>query len=543
MDSFVERLDQLFVDDGPELESPIGLEELAGLLSALEPQLLAVCTERGHLVAATQSERQSPLSWREIRDKITTGLRPESDQRHAPNWRLADAETGPDAEPLLLLGWLGRVPTSLPASQMAALTVAGRTVLRNVALARTGEDAQRRLEHLKNQHEVLQSSHRENLAELLAQREENARREQEYVKNLEAEVERRSRALREALVQAEMANDAKSAFLANVSHEVRTPMTAILGYVDLLRDSDVDPDELREYVAIIEENSQTLLRLIDDLLDVSQIETDSVSLEKSTFYLSNLLQGVLESTREKAHEKGLTITSAWIGDEDFPVRADAARLRQAILNLVDNAIKFTEKGSVQIQGQFRSLSGADFVIVDVKDTGIGMTREQADGLFETFTQADSSATRKFGGAGLGLPIARNLAQAMGGDVTCRSELGRGSNFRITVRIDRAPEDETAPTAAKVPSAHADDFDLHELVEEFLAEVPARFDAIVTSLDQDDGAAAVELANQLAQEADAAGYPLLATSLGELAALGVGRPSTDVPQVATIRALLPRLSVM
>lgn len=439
MDSFVEHLDQLFVDDGPEVQGPVGLEELAGLLSALEPRLLAVCTDRGHLVAATQSDQRAPLSWREIRDRVTLGLHPEGDERHAPNWRLSDAEGGPQAEPLLLLGWFGQGAASLPEAQTAALTVAGRTVLRNVALARTGEDAQRRLQHLKNQHAVLLSSHRENLAELLAQREENARREREYVKNLEAEVERRSRALREALVQAEMANDAKGAFLANVSHEVRTPMTAILGYVDLLRDTEVDPDELRDYVAIIEENSQTLLRLIDDLLEVSQIETDSVSLEKSTFHLSHLLQGVLESTREKAHEKGLAVNVEWIGEDDFPVRADAARLRQAILNLVDNAIKFTEQGGVRIQGQCRSLSGADFFIVDVEDTGIGMTQEQADGLFEAFTQADSSATRRFGGAGLGLPIARNLAQAMGGDVTCRSEAGRGSSFRITVRIDRAPE--------------------------------------------------------------------------------------------------------
>ena len=253
------------------------------------------------------------------------------------------------------------------------------------------------------------------------------RREQE----LEQRVLDRTRELSVALLAAEQAAKAKLDFLANMSHEIRTPLTAILGFTELQRDRLVTDRERREQAAIVERNGRHLLALVNDVLDLSKLEAGQLLLEQAPVSPVDVVREVVGMMQSSARAKGLQL--ACCGSELVPERVvcDPTRLRQILLNLVGNAVKFTERGSVHIAIALRSpVDAGPTIVFEVRDTGIGIAEDCLPFLFQPFVQADTSMSRRFGGTGLGLSISRQLARLMGGDLTTVSEAGAGSTFTL-----------------------------------------------------------------------------------------------------------------
>ena len=240
--------------------------------------------------------------------------------------------------------------------------------------------------------------------------------------------------LREANDAAIRASASKSQFLANMSHEIRTPMNGVIGMTSLLLGTPLSAAQ-KDFVETIRSSGEALLTLINDILDFSKIEADKLELEQVNFDLRMVIEETVELLFDLAHQKGLELHL--LVDPDVPAGliGDSGRLRQMILNLVSNAIKFTEKGGVVIHATLADLEDSTATVkVSIRDTGIGLTPEQQAGLFQSFKQADSSTTRRFGGTGLGLAITKRLAEKMGGSVGVVSELGRGSTFWFTTRM-------------------------------------------------------------------------------------------------------------
>ena len=243
-------------------------------------------------------------------------------------------------------------------------------------------------------------------------------------------------ALYDAKVLADSANRAKSEFLANMSHEIRTPMTAILGYTDLLLDESHfadDPDQRIHAIQTIQRNGKHLLGIIDDILDLSKIESGKLEVESIDYSPVAIIQEVVSLMRVRSAAKGIELDAVFETHLPTTIRTDPTRLRQIVLNVVSNAIKFTETGSVTV---FVRLVPSEIpkLEIDVVDTGLGMTLEQQNRLFDPFSQADTSTTRQFGGTGLGLTISRRLAEMMGGNVIIAGSLpGVGSRFRAMIR--------------------------------------------------------------------------------------------------------------
>lgn len=235
---------------------------------------------------------------------------------------------------------------------------------------------------------------------------------------------------------ADAANQAKSAFLANMSHEIRTPMTAILGYADLLLDPNQPSNDRFKCVQVIRRNGEHLLGLINDVLDISKIEANKYHVDRVSTDLRQILSDVVALTRVKAIQKGLNFRVVIDGPVPKEICTDPLRLKQILVNLVGNAVKFTQSGSVQLRVCCQDRLISSTLHVDVVDTGIGMTGEQMARLFRPFTQADESTTRRFGGTGLGLVISRRFAQLLGGDIAAQSAPGTGSCFSLW--IDTGP---------------------------------------------------------------------------------------------------------
>jgi PAS domain S-box-containing protein len=242
--------------------------------------------------------------------------------------------------------------------------------------------------------------------------------------------------------QALAASAAKSEFLANMSHEIRTPMTAMLGYTDLLGEDgfvNQTPALRAEYVGTIKRNGEHLLAIINDILDISKIEAGKMSAERMAVSPAQLMHEVESLMALRAHAKGITLETH--ADTALPatIQTDPMRLRQVLMNLIGNAIKFTELGGVQVRASLdEATAGGPFLRIAVVDTGIGLEPAQLGKLFEAFSQSDDSITRKFGGTGLGLRIAKSLAALMGGDIAVASEVGVGSTF--TLMISTGPLD-------------------------------------------------------------------------------------------------------
>lgn len=240
--------------------------------------------------------------------------------------------------------------------------------------------------------------------------------------------------LRVARREAEEASRAKTEFLANMSHEIRTPMTSILGFSDLVADEINSSNNVvlcREYIETIKRNGEHLLRIVDDILDISKIEAGKLFVELITIDPTQILKEVIECMRVKATARSLSLDVELIGTIPASIQTDPLRLKQILMNLVGNAIKFTERGGVVVRVNLDEQNGGQLRFT-VMDTGIGMTSEQLARIFGVFEQADASTTRRFGGSGLGLRISKTLACLLGGDITVCSTLGKGSTFTVTV---------------------------------------------------------------------------------------------------------------
>jgi len=313
-----------------------------------------------------------------------------------------------------------------------------------------------------------------------------------YNQNLEKKVQERTAELtrataeaQEARTTAEEANRAKSAFLANMSHELRTPLNAIIGYSEMLQEDAQDLGETH-FVADLQKihgAGKHLLGLINDVLDISKIEAGKMDLFLETIDVPAMVQDVVNTIKPLVQKNGNTLTVE-CAENLGPMRADATKVRQALFNLLSNACKFTDKGTISLRVSRERTNRAGHFVFRVSDSGIGMTPEQVSQLFKAFTQADASTTRKYGGSGLGLAITRHFCQMMGGEVTVESEVGKGSAFTVklpAVVISPKPEKHEAAEVIKAkrvseaaPGASTilvidDDPTVHDLMRRFLTK--------------------------------------------------------------------------
>lgn len=261
------------------------------------------------------------------------------------------------------------------------------------------------------------------------------KREQDYSRLLEQEIGKQTEELKKKNLQLIRASEMKSAFIANMSHELRTPMNAIMGFIDLLLESKIT-DEQRDYAENVRRSASHLLDLINDILDISKIEAGKVEIIHNLFDLQTLLKNILSMFEAQAKKRNNKLQLKW--DDKLPKKfsGDETRIKQIVVNLLGNAVKFTENGFIDVEIKELARSFNKVIIeISVSDTGIGIPKEKQSAIFDKFTQADDSTTRKYGGTGLGLSICRQLAELMEGTLDLESELGHRSCFSLTIGLE------------------------------------------------------------------------------------------------------------
>src|ERR1044071_4574362 len=369
-----------------------------------------------------------------------------------------------------------------------------------------------------------------------------------YNENLEKKVEERTADLvratteaQEARTTAEEANRTKSAFLANMSHELRTPLNAIIGYSEMLQEDARDMGE-ENFVADLQKihsAGKHLLGLINDVLDISKIEAGKMDLFLETIDVAAMIEDVVSTIKPLVQKNGNTL-DVRCEENIGPMRADATKVRQALFNLLSNACKFTDKGTIRLEVTRERGVGAGHFVFRVRDSGIGMSPEQIQKLFKAFTQADASTTRKYGGSGLGLAITRHFCQMMGGDVTVESEAGKGSSFTVklpaVVHTGKQEKHETTivPRETRLPEVPPgastilvidDDPTVHDLMLRFLTKEGFRV-AIAA-----DGREGVRLAREL--KPDLITLDVLMTEMDGWSVLTALKADPDIADIPVI----------
>ena len=301
------------------------------------------------------------------------------------------------------------------------------------------------------------------------------------------------------------ANEAKSAFLANMSHEIRTPMNGIIGMIEMISRTSPN-DKQAKFITTAQRSADSLMIIINDILDFSKIEAGELAIENVEFDLAQFMGNFVQEQRFQAQEKGLWLKSKAAGEKYTKVVGDPHRLKQILNNLLANAIKFTENGGINIQYNVVIEEDALSLNVAISDTGIGISESAMPRLFDSFSQADMSTTRKYGGTGLGLAISKQLCELMGGDISVESTLGQGSTFRFVVKLS-APQIREGANSVKHVETEPQSFDLNVLLAEDNAINQQVMLAILTNLGievelANDGVEAIErLSKQKAKHYD------------------------------------------
>ena len=428
MESMRDSLDRLFEEQETPSDATGSLAALARLMRPCVPACLVLCTLDGRVRAAWNTDLAVPQS---TAQGLAVELGRQLDDEAWATWpmRLAGRaysafgqRLGEAAGRGMLGGVVAPDETVALASLSPVLTAAAEMAWLAVDLYRQVDEMRTHIRHLQIEHETLATAHTEAMVNAIEEQERRLAEERERL------------AMERAYVATEAANRAKSQFLAHMSHEIRTPLNAILGFTELLRKGadQIGHAERQEYLDTIYHSSTHLLELINDVLDLSKIEAGQMKTERIACSPCEIVASMMSALRVRAHEKGLRFECEWRGPIPATIQTDPLRVKQLLINLLGNALKFTARGQVRLVVSLIDVSPQPKLQFDVIDTGIGIAADKLESVFDAFVQGDNSTTREFGGTGLGLAISRRIARALGGEITVRSTLGQGSVFTATI---------------------------------------------------------------------------------------------------------------